>query len=154
MLIGVADGLSVTLSNVGTICPRCGGPAHFAEGTLRVESGKFRVLNAPTVTREMLLRLKLLAEEAERRPSKIAALQKRAEKLHPGFGELFAPGGWSPEVKAAIIIAIGAVAAAKLSPSPTVVVAPRLVIETSSPKRQGSPDDNSGRRPLPISRPK
>lgn len=148
--IGLTGGASITISNCVIDCPRCGATAHFADGTLRADGDKFRLLSGPNVTREMLLRLRLLVEEAERDPTRLDSVQKEAEAIHPGFGSLFSPTSWSPEVKAALVTAMAAVVLAKCSPSPTINVTPRLIIEIPSPRHTAPRRDPFSIRPLPI----
>ncbi|MFZ1106523.1 MAG: hypothetical protein WAN86_27290, partial [Hyphomicrobiaceae bacterium] len=140
----------ITLSNNITNCPRCGGVARFVDGTFQVENGKFRILFASTVTREMLTRLQLLVEEADRDPTQLDNLRAKAEAIHSGFGALFTPANWSPEVKAAVIAAMTAFAVTKCSPSPTVEVAPRIIIEMPTREKTEPPSGVHARTPLPI----
>lgn len=125
----VTGGGSVIMSNNRTNCPRCSGVTHFVDGAFKEQDGKFRVLSASTVTREMLARLQLLVEEVERDPTKLVSAKARADEIHQGFGSLFSAASWSPEVKAAVIAAMTALIVSKCSPSPTINVQPRLIIE-------------------------
>ena len=134
-----------------TNCPRCGGTANLMDGTFSVEDDKFRILSAPSVTREMLVRLQLLLDEAEAHPSDLDRISKKAEAIHDGFGSLFNPADWSPNVKAAIIGAVAALMVAKCSGGTTVInVAPRLIIEMPEPRKPEPPMGRFGNTPLPI----
>lgn len=148
--IEMSGGASVTIENCTTSCPRCGGTARFAEGTLRADDDKFRILSAPSVTREMLQRLDLLVEEVYRDPRRLERIGLEAEAIHRGFGSLFAPANWSPDVKAAVVAAMTALIVAKCSPSPTVNVSPRLIIEMPEPGKPDPPMGRYGNTPLPI----
>ena len=150
--IVIQNGASnITMAGNTTNCPHCGAMATFMEGTFSVEDDRFKILSAPSVTREMLVRLQLLLDEADAHPSDLDRISKKAEAVHAGFGSLFNPADWSPNVKAAIIGAVAALMVAKCSGGTTVInVAPRLIIEMPEPRKPEPPIGRFGNNPLPI----
>ncbi len=143
---------NITLVGNLTNCPRCGGIARFIEGEFNVKDGKFEVLSASDVTREMLVRLQLLIDEAEAHPSRLDEIKQKAEAVHAGFGGLFNPLEWSPEVKAALIAAVAAAMVARCAGGGTTVinVAPKIIIEAPD-KRTPQPPlrEEAGGSPAP-----
>jgi hypothetical protein len=148
--VEVAGGGTVVIGEgCSTPCPRCGGIARFPEGQFTEENNKLRVLNASDVTREMLVRLSLLLEEAAQNPDNLRSIQERAEAIHSGFGSLFAPASWSPEIKGALIGAITTLLATQCSAPTTVNISNYTTIQIPE-SRKVRPSHPSDFGSLPI----
>jgi hypothetical protein len=95
-------------SNV-TNCPICGGWAQIADGLFQFTRDGLAVISAPDVTHQMLAALHGLLHRAYEQDLPVEEIKRQAEAISPGFGRLFDPTTWSPEVKSAVIGALAAV---------------------------------------------
>jgi DNA-directed RNA polymerase subunit RPC12/RpoP len=55
--ISISNSVNITLSDLGTDCPRCGGPAFVGEGTFDAEGEELKLIKGPPETKAMLERL-------------------------------------------------------------------------------------------------
>ncbi|MFW6776055.1 SEC-C metal-binding domain-containing protein [Nocardioides sp. CPCC 205120] len=82
-LIHIEDSVRITLSDVGTVCPRCGGPANVIEGTVTVANGGIELLQGPQWSQDLIdeLRLTLVRIVTDRPVDPIAVLRETAPSL-------------------------------------------------------------------------
>ena len=87
--IGIAEGVSVALSNIGTNCPVCGfKDARVSDGVYKATKDAIEILSGPDSTRAMAEALKLVVERfASGELSREQAVQQ-ASDLSPKYGTL------------------------------------------------------------------
>lgn len=89
--IFLGEGSSLVLGGGTTNCPKCGGRAQMASGTLSVVDGTLKAKNAPTWVNDVLERMRELADVAKGELPDNSSLLESVREVSPELADALTP---------------------------------------------------------------
>jgi hypothetical protein len=90
-IISGGPNTTITISNVGTNCPRCNGDATILDGTFNFDSnGNVNLVSGPPLTRKIVSAIKTLVEKAKKESFTKEKFIEEANKISPEAGNYLA----------------------------------------------------------------
>ena len=132
--MALGSGSSLAFAGNLTNCPKCHRMVEMLDGSYSIINDRIQMVLAPTVSLEARVALLGVVDDVQSEKISLDEAERRAEKIEPGFGALFAISKWSPDARAAVlstivsgilsglISATGSIAAAYFAPTPIIMM--------------------------------